>query len=101
MNNQGFFLYHSDNGVDVRKLMEHAYYFPQAVAASTLQPVEKARQYGVTLQPPASMIYAKVLTEQLANQVDDLEDILKAYSTVHIAVPKHFIMPLSELATTS
>ncbi len=41
--NQGFILYHSDNGVDIRIMIEHAYFFPNAAAsATTLSGVEKA-----------------------------------------------------------
>jgi len=38
---QGFFLYYSDNGVDLRRLLEHAFFYPQVVATTTLTPLEK------------------------------------------------------------
>ena len=59
--------------------MEHAFFFPQAIANRNLQPQEKAQQYLTTLLPPANAIFARVLLEQTNAGVNDLEEILKAY----------------------
>ena len=66
LNNQGFFLYYTDNGINLWKLIEHAYYFPQAMATTTLNDVQKAWQCAVTLVPPANLIHGQVLMEQQA-----------------------------------
>ena len=78
-NNQGFFLHPTNNGLDVHLMIEHIHFFPQAVSGTTLTDLEKARQYGVTLQPPASAIYARVLAEQEAEGETDLDMILNTY----------------------
>lgn len=77
--NQGFLKYYNDNGVHVRSLVEHAHFFPNAVASTGLNAMEKAQQFGNLLLPPANAIFARVLQEQQDAGVDDLEDILKAY----------------------
>ena len=77
----GFILYYSDNGVDIRKLLEHAYFYPDVVRSVNLTPIGKATQFRSILLAPANAIFANVLTEQQAAGVNDLEDILKAYIT--------------------
>ena len=54
--NQGFILYYSDNSVDIRKLIEHAYFYPEAVCSVNLTRVEKATQFGSILLAPANAI---------------------------------------------
>jgi hypothetical protein len=77
--NQGFILYYSDNGVEMQKLIEHAFFFPNAVNSLGLNGQEKAQQFGNVLQAPANAKFAAVLAEQIANGVNDLDDILQAY----------------------
>ena len=84
-NNNGFILYYTDNGVDQRRLVEHAFFYPTAVEShDALNDVEKAQCFVLTLLPPASAIYSRVLMEQIVAGVNSLEDILKAYIDTHM-----------------
>ena len=76
---QGFLKYYSDNGVNLRSMVEHAHFFPTAAAPTGLDAAGKALQFGNLLLPPANAIFASVNDEQIAAGVNDLEDILKAY----------------------
>ena len=84
LNNPGFFLHPTDNGLDIQLLLEHVHFFPQAVASTALDDLAKARQYGVTLLPPASAIFARVLFDQEHAGVNNLDDILTAYILVRM-----------------
>ena len=86
MGNQEVIQYHSDNGVNLRQLLEHVYGWPSACSRTSLSQQEKAEQYAMCLQAPALAIYNCVLLEQLQAQVTDLDDILKAYVDARLGV---------------
>jgi len=75
--------YYTDNGTNIRRLIEHAFNYPVAMQNSPLSHIDKARCFALTLLPPATGIYQQVLQEQItdvggANNID-LDDTLKAY----------------------
>ena len=78
--NPGFFLYPHDNGVNIDGMFEHLHFYPEAVAGTALQDLEKAQHYTSTLLPPATATYSRVLLEQTNAGVTDLKEILRAYA---------------------
>ena len=78
---QQFILYCSDNGVDLRKLIEHAFFYEDAVQAlpAAVTDIDKATQFGNMLQSPANTIFAAVLNDQQAAGVNALDEIIKAH----------------------
>ena len=87
--NQYSLYYYSDNGVNMSKLLEHAFFFADAAQSlpAAITDVIKAQQFGTMLQAPANAVFATVLRDQLTAGVNDLSDILKAY--IHERLGEH------------
>ncbi|CAB9531602.1 expressed unknown protein [Seminavis robusta] len=81
-NNAGhkaYFQYYMDNGENLHDMIEHAFNYPSAMEGADLNDIAKAQLFKMTLKPAARKRFHNVLTQQQADNVNELDEILRAY----------------------
>jgi len=64
--NTHFFGYHTNNGTNIRRLIEHAFNYPAAAQNLPLTDHQKAVFFSQTLLPPATGVFQQELSKQVA-----------------------------------
>lgn len=87
--NTHFFGYHTNNGTNIRRLIEHAFNYPAAAQNLPLTDHQKAVFFSQTLLPPATGVFQQELSKQVAAAGDPanvtLEELLQAHVAKRLA----------------